>query len=91
MRGETNDWRKSLYYAYYEFGGHKVPRHFGVRTHTHKLIYFPDTDEWNLFDLKRDPGEMRSVYGEPAYRDARKKLLSEFDRVRTEYDAPAFE
>ena len=44
LKGENSDWRESLYYAYYELGEHAVPQHFGVRTQTHKLIYFPQSD-----------------------------------------------
>lgn len=91
MRGTQNEWRQSLYYAYYEVGEHAVPQHFGVRTQTHKLIYFPDSDEWNLFDLTRDPGEMRSVHELAEYQQLRQELTDEFYRLREQYAAPAFE
>ena len=90
MKGESKAWRKSLYYAYYEFGEHAVPQHFGVRTQKHKLMYFPRTNEWNMFDLKRDPGEMKSVYDDLSYRKTRNDLVSEFQRLRKMYDAPPF-
>ena len=88
FKGDVKNWRKSLYYAYYEFGEHAVPRHFGVRTHTHKLMYFPRTKEWNLFDLQRDPNEMKSVYGDPSYRKIQQSLIAEYQRLRKQYDAP---
>ncbi|MDG2224379.1 MAG: sulfatase [Rubripirellula sp.] len=90
FRGDTNEWRESLYYAYYELGEHAVPQHFGVRTQQHKLIYFPVSDEWNLFDLQRDPGEMRSVHADPAYQQTRQELATEFTRLREMYEAPPF-
>ncbi|MDF1844958.1 MAG: sulfatase [Rubripirellula sp.] len=90
FRGDAKDWRESLYYAYYELGEHAVPQHFGVRTQNHKLIYFPITDEWNLFDLQRDPGEMKSVHADPAYRRTREELAAEFIRLRELYEAPPF-
>ncbi len=91
LRGEeAANWRTSLYYAYYELGEHAVPQHFGVRTRTHKLIYFPKTDEWNLFDLVNDPAEMKSVHAEPAHQKTREELESEFFRLREEYEAPPF-
>lgn len=90
FQGKANDWRQSLYYTYYELGEHAVPQHFGVRTQTHKLIYFPQTDEWNLFDLVKDPHEMRSVHDDPAYASIRKDLKMEFERLRAQYDAPDF-
>ena len=91
LRGGDSGWRTSLYYAYYEFGEHAVPQHFGVRTQRHKLFYFPKTDEWQLFDLFKDPGEMRSVHDEPAYQQIRTTLTEEFHRLRKLYDAPAIE
>lgn len=90
MKGDAEDWRKSLYYAYYELGEHAVPQHFGVRTETHKLIYFPRTREWNLFDLTNDPSEMRSVHDDPAYAKVKTSLTEEFERLRDVYDAPPF-
>jgi hypothetical protein len=41
MQGKTpKDWRTSLYYHYYEGGGHGVQRHEGVSGKRHKLIRF---------------------------------------------------
>ena len=88
--GAVKGWRRSLYYTYYELGEHAVPQHFGVRTDRHKLIYFPKTDEWNLFDLKRDPAEMKSVFDSPVYRRVRESMVAEFQHLRKQYDAPPF-
>ncbi|MEC9094289.1 MAG: sulfatase/phosphatase domain-containing protein, partial [Planctomycetota bacterium] len=90
MKENNAPWRNSLYYAYYEFGEHRVPQHFGVRTQQHKLIYFPKSNEWNLFDLAKDPREMKSVHNDPQYQATRKALLNEFHRLRQVYDAPSF-
>ena len=67
-----------------------VPQHFGVRTQTHKLIYFPRSDKWNLFDLQRDPHDTKSVHDDPAFSDFRKTLAADFARFREAYDAPPF-
>lgn len=62
------DWRDSIYYAYYENDAvHNVPKHDGVRTGRYKLMFFPRTNAWNLFDLEEDPQEMKSVHDDPAY------------------------
>ncbi|MFN3191961.1 MAG: sulfatase [Aureliella sp.] len=90
MRGQSNGWRESLYYAYYELGEHAVPQHFGVRTDRHKLIYFPSSDEWNLFDLEKDPMEMNSVHAEDSYQAVRRTLQAEFERLRQQFEAPPF-
>ena len=48
-------WRDAIYYAYYENAAvHNVPVHDGVRTERYKLMFFPRTREWNLFDLEED-------------------------------------
>ena len=81
--------RKSFYYHYYEYpGSHCVQRHYGVRTDRYKLIYFYVLNEWELFDLEQDPNELKSVYGEATYSDARTELKAELTRLRTELEVP---
>jgi hypothetical protein len=46
-------------------GDHNTRAHLGVRTRTHKLIYFWKKDQWELFDLARDPYELHNLYGQP--------------------------
>jgi arylsulfatase A-like enzyme len=89
LEGKTPpDWRKSVYYHYYEYpGAHSVRKHYGVRTDRYKLIYFyePEIDEWELYDLEEDPHELRSVYDDPAYADVVTELKDELQRLRTHY------
>jgi arylsulfatase A-like enzyme len=88
LRGRTPaNWRKAVYYHYYEFPAvHSVKRHYGVRTERYKLIHFyNDIDEWELYDLKSDPDEMRNVYNDPAYADRVKELTAELKRLREKY------
>ena len=90
MRGNTpSDWRESFYYHYYEFpGAHSVAKHYGVRTSTHKLIHYYRVGEWELFDLMKDPDEMDSRYGDPAYANITSKLKAEIVRLQTELEEP---
>jgi arylsulfatase A-like enzyme len=90
LKGKTpSDWRKSFYYHYYEFpGAHNVARHYGVRTQTHKLIHYYQLGEWELFDLTRDPHELRSVYDNPKYAEVQKDLMAELKRLREHYKVP---
>jgi N-acetylglucosamine-6-sulfatase len=83
--------RDAVYYAYYELGEHAVPQHFGVRTQTHKLFYLPWTDEWQMFDLVKDPNEMRNIYGDQNYADEQQMLRDQYRELRQFYDAPSYD
>jgi arylsulfatase A-like enzyme len=91
--GSTKDWRKSLYYHYYEFYGnrrspHMVRRHYGVRTQRYKLIHFYNLDEWELYDLEKDPREMKSVYNNTEYANIVKDLKAEALKLQKQYKVP---
>ncbi|HEY8176310.1 MAG TPA: sulfatase [Gemmatimonadaceae bacterium] len=84
LRGRTPaDWRTSMYYRYYhDPGDHNTRAHYGVRTLTHKLIYFWKKDQWELFDLVNDPLEMNNVYGQPGHEQITAALKSELLRLK---------
>ena len=84
---EANNWRDALYYHYYEYPGfHMVKRHYGVRTDRYKLIHFYyDIDEWELYDLEKDPQEMRNQYRNPDYAEVQKKLHERLKELREQY------
>jgi len=95
LKGKTpDDWRKSLYYHYYEYPGwHSVRRHEGVFDGHYKLIRFyglnvPNGEEWEMFDLASDPHEMKSVYNDPEKSGKIKELKAELDRLKKKYDVP---
>ena len=77
------DWRKSMYYRYY-YSHFETEPHFGVRTHTHKLIYFDRIKQWELYDLTKDPTEMNNVYDDPDYWKVKKDLKQELRRLQKE-------
>ena len=79
LRGRTPaDWRSSMYYRYYhDPGDHNTRAHYGVRTRTHKLIYFWKKDQWELFDLAADPLELHNLYGEPGHEQLTAGLKAE--------------
>jgi arylsulfatase A-like enzyme len=93
LRGETPaDWRKSHYYHYYEYPvPHRVRPHDGVRTDHHKLIHFYQTDEWELFDLEKDPRELHSVAEDRSYSRVLTELKAVLSALRTRYEVPADE
>lgn len=87
LTGQTPaDWRKSVYYRYYEFPQpHHVQPHYGVRTDRYKLIYFDKLDAWELFDLDKDPHELKSIYADPEYAKTVEELKAELARLRKQY------
>jgi len=88
LQGKTpRNWRTSMYYHYYEYPAvHSVKRHYGVRTKRYKLIHFyNDIDEWELYDLEKDPKEMKNVFGDPAYAETVKELKVELHALREKY------
>jgi arylsulfatase A-like enzyme len=86
LRGEPPaDWRTSMYYRYYHYPGHhKVQMHYGLRTEGFKLIHFHLLDQWELYDLVKDPEERRNVYKEAAYQEMIPKLKEELYRLKKE-------
>ncbi len=91
LKGENpSDWRKSLYYHYYEYPAeHAVRRHYGVRTERYKLMHFyQDIDAWELYDLQEDPTEMHNLYGQPGTEELTKELKAELESLQVQYDDP---
>ncbi len=96
-RGEIPaDWRRSMYYRYWMHKAHhNVYAHYGIRTHTHKLIYYyadalgqagaidvRHEPEWELFDLQQDPLELRNVYHERAYAEVARALTAQLGQLQ---------
>ena len=81
------DWREAAYYHYYEYPAeHSVKRHYGIRTKDFKLIHFyNDIDEWEMYDLRNDPHEMRNVYDDPAYVSTKEHLTALLRQTQEEY------
>ncbi|MDQ3623067.1 MAG: sulfatase-like hydrolase/transferase, partial [Verrucomicrobiota bacterium] len=91
LRGDSPaDWRTSIYYRYYHAPGHhNTAAHLGVRTATHKLIYYWKQDAYEMFDLGKDPTEQHNLL----YSDAKRpdvaarfaELKAEIARLQKEY------
>jgi arylsulfatase A-like enzyme len=84
LRGRTpGDWRTSMYYRYYhDPGDHNTRAHYGVRTQTHKLIYYWKKDQWELFDLVADPQEMHNLYNQTGQEKITASLKAELLRQK---------
>lgn len=91
LKGEHPvDWRKALYYHFYEYPAeHSVKRHYGVRTDRYKLIHFyNDIDVWELYDLQKDPTEMHNIYGQPGTEDLVQDLKAQLAALQEQYNDP---
>jgi len=94
LAGQTPpDWRTSMYYRYWMHGDR--PAHYGVRTKRYKLIFFyslgldktkgePMEPGWELYDLEKDPREMKNIYNDPLYVNVVKELKREIFRLKRE-------
>ncbi|MDB4671436.1 sulfatase [Pirellulaceae bacterium] len=69
---EPEKWKQQAYYRYWmHMAHHDNPGHLGIRTKTHKLIYYYGCNYqgenqtppgWELYDLIRDPNETVNLY-----------------------------
>ena len=82
LKGEDlPNWRDAMYYRYY-YSHFRTEPHYGVRTQRYKLISFHRLDQWELYDLKRDPREMNNVYGDPGYEEVAEMLKHKLDSLQ---------
>jgi len=87
FKGNTENFRDAVYYHYYEYPAvHMVKRHYGIVTEDYKLVHFYyDIDEWELYDRKKDPQELKSVYDDPEYADVVEDLKKQLSDLRVKY------
>lgn len=89
---EPADWKKAAYYRYWmHMAHHDNPAHVGIRTKTHKLIYFYGCNYdggyqtppgWELYDLINDPHETKNIYHDPTQKDLVTKLKKQLAETR---------
>lgn len=79
--------RKYLYYHYYEYSkDHTVLPHIAVRGDRYKLIYFYEVNEWEMYDLAKDPGELKNLIKTAFYQSIIKQLKVQLLKLRNQYD-----
>ena len=84
----TADWRKAIYYSYFGEATHHVAAHDGIRTDRYKLFYLSKSDEWQLFDLEKDPQELRSVHNNPEYATVLKDMKKLYEETKMGFKVP---
>jgi len=89
LKGQKpKDWRKEIYYHYYEYPSvHMVPRHNGIRSKRYKLMHFYQFEnEWELYDLKSDPDELKNLYEDPKFAKLGKRMKAKLEHLVDHYE-----
>ncbi len=93
LKQQKVEWRDHLYYHFYDYPAvGMVRKHDGVRDKRYKLIHWygegyetdKDIDSWELFDLKKDPTEVKNVYNSPEYKKVQEHLYQLLQEKRAE-------
>ena len=88
LKGEKEKWnRDAVYYHYYEYPAeHTVKRHYGIATKEFKLIHFYyDVNEWELYDLQKDPQEINNVINDSNYAETVIEMKEKLNTIRIKY------
>ncbi len=91
---EPAGWKQATYYRYWmHLAHHFNPAHLGIRTKTHKLIYYygctydganQTPPAWELYDLAKDPRETTNQYENPDYAEVVTDLKKRLADLRQE-------
>ncbi|MBK6284842.1 MAG: sulfatase [Draconibacterium sp.] len=82
------DWRNEIYYHY--FNQWEVPEHEGIRTEKFKLIHFYDNSGKSfgeLYNLEKDPGEMKNLYFSPENETIKMELETKLDEIKKSFES----
>jgi arylsulfatase A-like enzyme len=84
MQGhEPPNWRKDWLYEYHD--ERFAPKNRGVRTGRYKLIhYWEAPEEFELYDLQSDPGELTNLYGDRRYAELVAQLKDRMSQLQAE-------
>ncbi len=72
-----------MYYRYYHDPGRSQHPRPLRRPHRHaQVIYYWKKDQWELYDLVKDPAEMHNIYGQPGQEKLTATLKAELQRLK---------
>ena len=76
-----------MYYHYYEFPfWHHVQPHYGIRTKQYTLAHFYyNIDQWELYDLQKDPHQLNNLIDDPAYEGVVTDLKNQLGVLQNNY------
>ena len=85
---KEDNWRKSILFEYYldTYWPYAGPNQIAVRTENYKLVdAFLENDIDELYDLKKDPGEMNNLINNPEYDKIEEDLRNEASKLKKQY------
>ena len=85
---KDKSWRKSMLFEYYvdDAWPYAGPNQVAVRTNKYKLIdNFLEDDIDELYDLIKDPGEMKNLINDDNYNNIEKELREESIKLQKQY------
>ena len=89
LKGKNdNNWRKSILFEYYldTYWPYAGPNQIAVRTERYKLVdAFLANDIDELYDLKKDPGEMNNLINDSGYDEIENDLREEATKLKAQY------
>ncbi len=87
LDGEKKDIRNATYTHFYEdTGEHHAAAYVAIRTKTFKLINYYERGFVEMYDLTKDPQEMKSIADEPAMKKTRDALEKRLAELAVQYD-----
>ncbi|MFK7733523.1 MAG: sulfatase-like hydrolase/transferase [Pseudomonadales bacterium] len=88
-QGEETAWRDGFLYQYWQEtflrSTAKWPSMLGLRTDTHKLVTYPEHENWTqLFDLRNDPFETQNLAGYASHAVLMRSLCKQMEEMAQE-------
>ena len=89
LKGEKEeDWRQAILFEYYldTYWPYAGPNKIAVRTDRYKLVdAFLANDIDELYDLEKDPGEMKNLINDDKYNDVEQRLREQATELKKKY------
>ena len=89
LKGEKEkNWREAILFEYYvdSYWPYAGPNQIAVRTENYKLVdAFLENDIDELYDLKKDPGEMKNLINVESYDKIEEKLRDQGTKLKKQY------